>query len=108
MNWLIIILLILLVFFIIKGYEHKISKVLILLLVLILIASIFSIFRVTKNSGIELTTTSGIALATKVYFKWLANAFDNFKTITGNAVKMNWAPNQKDLENSTLKSSGQK
>ena len=53
---------------------------------------ILSFIKVVSINSVELSSPTGIFLAPKLYFSWLANVFDNVKVITGNIIKMNWFP----------------
>ena len=56
-----------------------------------------------KEAGINLKSTKGIITSVKVYFSWLNIAFDNVRTITANAIRLNWQPDNglKELKNKT-------
>jgi hypothetical protein len=45
---------------------------------------------VSKQNSFDLKSTEGFIGSIKVYFGWLANGFQNLKSITGDAVKMDW------------------
>ncbi len=54
---------------------------------------------VYNENELQLNTVEGVFGAVKVYIAWLANGFGNLKTLTGNAVEMNWsATNQSILD----------
>jgi uncharacterized membrane protein (DUF373 family) len=93
LNWIIIIGLILLAFAFlrVKHLKHKVTAVLLILLILFLYTSFSSVI---SEKGINLKSSAGIESALRIYFNWLGHAFSNFKSLTGNAVKMEWNINQ--------------
>ena len=90
-TWLIILIAVLAILFLarIKSAKHKISLI---LLVLFILFVYFSFTGVAKSNSIDLSSASGVFSAGKLYFSWLGHAFGNAKTITGNAVRMDWFP----------------
>jgi len=54
----------------------------------------FSFTATLKGKDLDLKTISGLTTATKLYFTWLGSMFGNLKTITTNAIKMNWKSNE--------------
>ncbi len=84
-----IVALILVVLLVMKArhFKHRIFAVIfILILVFIYVTST----RVLSEYHLNMKSVSGIEKAVKVYFVWLGGAFDNLKSLTGNAVKMDW------------------
>lgn len=86
-----------------KRFRHK----LLLIFLIVTILSIYISFTwVLRNNNVDLTTLSGIKEASKFYFSWLGSVFGNFKTITSNAVKLDWGINEntslKKVENNTV------
>jgi len=92
MNWLIIGLLIVAIFALarIKYMKHKFFLITLFLLALFFYITVSTIISKEK---IDFTSLSGIETAGKLYFNWLTHAFSNVKSITANAVKMNWQTN---------------
>jgi len=71
----------------VQKFKHKaIAIFLIGLLVFIYITGAF----VLKDKGASFKSVSGMMTATKIYFSWLGTVFVNLKTITSNAMKLNW------------------
>ena len=70
-----------------KRFEHKIFALLLIGLILFGYVSTASAF---KEQNIDFTSISGIYSAGKIYFSWLGGLFNNVKTITLNAIKMDW------------------
>jgi len=80
----------------VKRMRHKLFAIFLIVLILFTYIS----FSVTmKNNNIDLKTIDGISKATKIYFLWLGSAFENVKSITINAIQMDWA--QKQILNQT-------
>ena len=70
-----------------RYFKHKLSWILIifgcLFLYLTFMASI-------SGKNIDLNSFDGLRNAGSLYFSWLGNAFSNVKTLTSNAIKMDW------------------
>lgn len=94
MNWWLIGVAILVVFVItrllhFRTWKHKLYVTL-FVIVAIFIYSSFS--SVIGGSNIDLKNPSGMLQATKLYLSWFGQAFGNLKTLTGNAIRMDWLP----------------
>ncbi len=74
-----------------KRFRHKIFAIFLICLVIFLYLSTTVVF---KGKDINLKTVPGITTATKIYFSWLGSIFGNLKTITANAIQMDWKGNQ--------------
>jgi len=75
----------------IKRLKHKLFAISLITLILFTYVS----FSITlRNQDIDFKTISGITKATKLYFIWLGSLFGNMKTITFNAIKMDWGVNE--------------
>ncbi len=48
----------------------------------------------TKNE-LDFTNSEGVLKAVGVYTGWLANGFENLKSVTGYAIKMDWTSTNK-------------
>ncbi len=83
----------------IKRLKHKLFAIFIIVLILF---SYISFSVVIKEQDLDLKTPSGIIKATKLYLLWLGSVFDNMKTITGSAVKMDWGINESKYAEETL------
>jgi len=85
----------------IKRMKHKFFAIFLIALILFTYVS-FSITM--KNNNLDLKTIEGLSKATKLYFLWLGSAFGNVKSITANAIKMDWSEGQiPNQTNSTKK-----
>lgn len=91
MNWFIIGLVVLVVFLFFKMSHAKHKLILVTVLVLFLFFYL-TFVAVANNNSIELDNPTGFFQATKAYFPWLGQAFGNFRTLGGNAVRMDWLP----------------
>jgi len=74
----------------VKRLKHKIFAIVLIAALLFFYLSIVYVFR---GYDFELKTIPGITDATKIYFSWLGGVFGNTKTITSNAIKMDWGVN---------------
>jgi disulfide bond formation protein DsbB len=85
-----------------KRFRHKI----LLIFLIVLILSVYISFTVVlRDKDINLKTASGIKEGVTLYFSWLGTIFQNFKTITSNAIGLNWGVNEattKKISNSTF------
>jgi len=93
-NWIIIIVGLIAIFLASKvihfnHWKHRIIAIALIVLALFIYAS-FS--AVISSHDIDLKNPSGFIEAGKVYFVWIGQAFSNLKTLTGNAIKMDWLP----------------
>lgn len=74
-----------------KRFRHKLWAILLIVLIILTYVS----FLVTlKGKNIDFGSVDGIRTAGKLYFSWLGSVFSNIKTITTNAIKMDWKPDQ--------------
>lgn len=74
-----------------KRARHKIFAIFLIILILFTYIS-FSV--VVKDKNIDLKSVQGVIEAGKLYFVWLGHTFGNVKTITANAIKMDWKGNE--------------
>lgn len=71
-----------------KRMRHKIFAFFLIALILF---TYFSFNLVLKKNNVDLGSVSGLVEAGKLYLSWLGSAFGNAKTITANAVKLDWS-----------------
>jgi len=83
-----------------KRFRHKIFAVFLIILILF---TYISFVATVKGKNIDFTTTDGLKKAGQLYLSWLGSVFKNFKTLTANAVNMNWRVNESDVGNQTIK-----
>jgi hypothetical protein len=70
-----------------KHMGHRLTFLFFLVLFLF-VAGTFAIVSTTHE--LDLKSPQGILDAGKIYMGWFANGFDNMKSLTGYAVKMDW------------------
>jgi glucan phosphoethanolaminetransferase (alkaline phosphatase superfamily) len=90
--WVFVIALVVILMLVFKAKEvrHKIGFVIASVICLFLI---FSFVQVYKSHKIDLTTFDGFVQATKAYFAWLGQLFNNVKQTTSYAIKQDWGIN---------------
>jgi hypothetical protein len=74
-----------------RKVKHQIWAVIIIGLLLF---GYLSFTWVLRGRDIDYGTASGLFEATKIYFLWIGSIFGNMRTITGNAVDMDWGVNE--------------
>ncbi|MFH1151604.1 MAG: hypothetical protein ABIJ14_01785 [Nanoarchaeota archaeon] len=77
-----------------KRLKHKVVAILLIALILFSYISATIIFR---GQNIDFKTTPGVIKASKLYFYWLGSLFGNLKSITTNAIKMDWGVNNETI-----------
>jgi len=73
-----------------KRFRHKIFAIALIALILL---TYFSFIVVFKDKDINYKSPEGLITAGKFYFSWLGSIFGNLKSITTDAIKMNWDAN---------------
>lgn len=73
-----------------KRLKHRLFAVFIICLILFLF---FSGAYVFKDKEFDYKTVPGILSMMKTYCSWMFSVSGNFKTITSNAVHMDWSGN---------------
>lgn len=71
-----------------KRLRHKMFALFLIGLILFLYITMSFTF---KDQNINFESTDGIIKAGKIYFAWIGSAFQNVKTISGNALNMDWS-----------------
>jgi len=74
-----------------KRLRHKLFAIFLIILILLAYVSLSYTF---KGQVINFRTVEGWETAGKIYFSFLGNIFGNFKTITSDAIKMDWSKNE--------------
>jgi len=94
--WLIVIILVILAFVFLRM-SHARRRTTLILLIVFLVFVYFTASHVFKQYDIDWKSASGLSKGAKVYFAWLGGAFGNLRTLTSNAIKMDWSQkNQTD------------
>ncbi|MBU3913733.1 MAG: hypothetical protein KKE50_06595 [Nanoarchaeota archaeon] len=83
----------LVVFLVLLKVRHVKHRFFALILVLLMIFLYFTSSSILANKAIDFKSFEGWVTAGKIYFSWLIHAFDNTKSLLGNAIKMDWAGN---------------
>lgn len=89
MYWIVMVVLVILAFFVLRIRHFK-NKIFFFIIVLVALFIFITVSSVVTNYSVDLKSVDGIERGFKIYFSWLGGAFDNFKSITGSAVKMDW------------------
>jgi len=76
------------------GFKRMKHKFVAILLIGLLLFGFFSFNIVFKGKDVSVNNVSDIGKIFKIYFSWLGNVFGNMKTITGQAIKMDWQGNK--------------
>jgi len=79
----------------IKRLKHKIFAVFLVILILSLYVTAN---HSLKGQDIDFKTIPGIIKAGKIYFALIVSIYNNLKTITTNAIKMNWGGQNSSIE----------
>lgn len=72
----------------VKRLKHKVFAIFLIVLILF---TYLSFSHVVKKNDVDLKTIPGIYDGGKLYLSWLGGIFGNFKSITTNAIKMDWS-----------------
>ena len=82
-----------------KRFKHKLLAIFLILLIIFTYVS----FLVTlKGKDINFRSIDGIKEAGTLYFSWLGSVFGNLRTITTNAIRMDWSPENGNGTNHSL------
>lgn len=77
-----------------KGLQHKIIAT---VLIFVLVFFYFSFSYVQEEYIANSEKYDGVIDSVKIYFAWLGHITSNFKTITANAINLNWTANESQL-----------
>jgi hypothetical protein len=73
----------------VKRLRHKIFALFLIALILFTYVS----FTVSlRGQDIDMTTVPGVMAASKLYMSWLVSVFNNLKSITTQAISLDWIP----------------
>ncbi len=82
-----------------KRFKHKLLAIFLIMLIIFTYVS----FLVTlKGKDIDFKSIDGLREAGTLYFSWLGSVFGNLRTITTNAIKMDWSANE-SISNESLR-----
>jgi len=68
-------------------------KILLITIIFVLMIGFFII----SNNNLTLNHQENFSKFMVLYFNWVSNLFNNFVTITGNSVGLNWIPEQENM-----------
>ncbi len=78
----------------VKRLRHKIFAIFLIALILFTYIS----FTITlKGEDIDMTTIPGVMAASKLYMSWLLASFNNLKSITAQAISLDWTPKNQSM-----------
>src|SRR3989344_5300964 len=77
-----------------RRFKHKFFAILLIALILF---SYFGFVVTLKGKDINYKSIDGLQNVAKFYFIWIGSVFKNFKTITANAIKMDWKSDASDI-----------
>ncbi len=70
-----------------RRFNHKFIAIFLIALILF---SYFGFVVTLKGKDINYKSLDGLKTVTKLYFLWIGQIFKNFKSITANAIKLDW------------------
>jgi len=70
-----------------KKFRHKMTE---FFMIFIILFAYFSFTFVLSGKSVDLSNWEGIKQAGSIYLSWLGSIFSNLKTLTTNAIHMNW------------------
>ena len=79
-----------------KYIKHKLTWIIVLFLVLLFYIGFLAS---TSGKSIDFSTFEGSQAGIKLYLTWLGQSFDNMKTLTGHAIKLDWGGNATAIKN---------
>ncbi len=85
-----------------KKFKHKVFEIFLIFVILFIYFS----FTFVVGGKADLTSWDGVSKAGSLYLSWLGSVFSNLKTITANAVHMNWGLNNASSSVSSAVNSG--
>ena len=78
--------------------RHRVWIIMVIIFALFIYTSIAVVY---SQNQLEVNSTEGFMNSAKIYFGWLGNGFQNVRSLTGNAVKMDWKATNGTLLNIT-------
>lgn len=70
-----------------KRFKHKIFAI---FLIVLIIFTYIGFASTIKGKDLDFSSVSGWKEASQLYLSWLGSVFKNFKTLTANAIQMDW------------------
>lgn len=85
-----------------RRFKHKFLAIFLIALILF---SYFGFVVTLKGKDIDYKSIDGLQTVAKLYFIWIGQIFKNFKSITANAVKLDWKGDTSGLNAKNISSS---
>ena len=83
------------VFVKLKYIKHKLSWIIVLVLILLFYIGFLAS---TAGQDLDFNTFEGSQTAIKLYLTWLGQSFDNLRTLTGQAINLDWGTNSTAIQ----------
>ncbi len=77
-----------------RRFNHKFIAIFLIVLILV---SYFGFVVTLKGKDIDYKSLDGLQNVAKLYFIWVGQIFKNFKSITANAIKLDWKGGASEL-----------
>ncbi len=77
-----------------RRFNHKFIAIFLIVLILV---SYFGFVVTLKGKDIDYKSLDGLQNVAKLYFIWVGQIFKNFKSITANAIKLDWKGDASEL-----------
>ena len=90
MNWIIIGALIVMAFLFLR-IKHMKHKTMLIFAVILLLFIYTTSSQVLSRYEINWKSAGGLEKAVRIYFAWLGGAFSNLRSLTANAIKLDWS-----------------
>lgn len=87
--WLLILLIVALIFLLTKLSHFK-YKIMTIGMILLLITFYLAVNKNLSQEKINMFSVEGAEKAVKTYFSWVGYTFNNIRSLTGNAAKVDW------------------
>ena len=99
-SWIVIVILVIIGIFAIR-LNHLRHRIFIIILVLLALFIYISMTVVAEKNQMDFKTADGIFKVMKLYVGWLANGFQNLRSLIGHAIKMDWQETNKTFTEKT-------
>ncbi len=99
-DWIIILIFVIFIVLLTK-ISHFRHRFFVITLVLIFLFLFITWSIVNAKNQLDFSTSKGVMNSIGIYWGWLANSFNNLKSLTGNAVKMDWTSTNASFTNNS-------
>lgn len=86
----------------VRRFRHKAFAIFLIILILFTYLSFISVI---KGKNLDLTSSDGLKKAGNLYVSWLGSVLQNLKTITSNAINLDWKVNETSIQKNNTKNS---